>query len=482
MSWVKRLLIALGVIAAIVAVGVAALVLLINPNDYKSTLEDAVRHRYDRTLAIDGDIRLSIFPRLALEINGVSLSEPNSTQVFAAVDTAKVAVAWWPLLSRHLVIEHLSVGGVKANVVRGADGRFNFHDLLQAPAEDGAPAVTPPPAEDDRQPSIQLNVAGVSVSGGDIAVRDEGNDMAIRMERLTLSASGIAFDQPFDFSLSARVLGQSPRADATVQAQGAMRFDPYGEVYAVRDLDLRVAGVLPSVKANTFTARGNASFDARAQAVDVTQLALVFQGDVALATPLTGVEAQIGAPRLSANLASGQLQLEKVVLKALGRIGEVPFTLGLDAPALQVTDETASGGPVQAAFTLDGPRPVSARLSVSELVGNAQRLQAATLDVQANLKQGERATAFTAVSPLAASLKDRTLELPELKANVRMADPALPGGKLEIPITGKLAADFAAQTAAAAVHATLEGGALDAEVDVAGFAQPALRFPPWVHG
>ena len=118
MYWVKRVLIALGGLALIAGIVLAALLVLVNPNDYKSALQDAVQERYQRTLVIDGDIRLSVFPRLGLEVAGVSLSEPNSSQVFAAVDTARVAVAWLPLLSRHLEMEHLTASGYRWHYAR----------------------------------------------------------------------------------------------------------------------------------------------------------------------------------------------------------------------------------------------------------------------------------------------------------------------------------------------------------------------------
>src|SRR5690606_32101618 len=139
--------------------------------------------------------------RLSLHDALPILSEPGSKQVFATVDTARVAVAWWPLLSRHLVMEHLSVTGVKANVVRGADGRFNFHDLLQRQGEPVAADVSAP-ADTAKEPSVQLNIGGVSLNGGEIAFRDEVHETAVRVGRLMMSASDISIGHPFDFSMS----------------------------------------------------------------------------------------------------------------------------------------------------------------------------------------------------------------------------------------------------------------------------------------
>jgi len=474
MHWLRRGLIALGVLALLAGVVLVALLVLVNPNDYKGALQQAVHERYNRTLVIDGDIKLSLLPRLGLEVSGVSLSEPDSTQVFAAIDTARVAVAWWPLLSRHLVIEHLTVGGVKANVVRDAEGRFNFQDLLASPQADQDAATRD--AHDGDKPSVQLDIGGITLADGEIALRDDVYDMAIRMGRLGLSASNISFGESFDFNLSGRVLGQNPRADATVQLQGAMLLDPRAASYAVRNLDLRVAGVLPSVRANTFSVRGNAAYDAAAGAIDVGGLAIAFQGDIGLSTPLTGVEAQISAPRILANPARDQLTLEKLGVKVTGRMDNVPFTLALDAPGLQITENAASGGAVKAAFTREGPQPLAVRLTTSEVTGNAARFEIANMQWNAQIKQAARNTELAATSALSASLKSQTFSLPGLDARFNITDAALPGGRLEVPVTGKLDLDLSTEKVSGALKAALEGGLFDTQFSVNGFAKPSLQF------
>src|SRR5690606_34530918 len=135
-----------------------------------------------------------------------------------------------------------------------------------------------------------------------------------------MSASDISFGRPFDFSMSGRMLGQSPRADATVQVQGAMTLDPYADRYAVRGLDLRVVGVLPAVRANTFTVRGDVDVDAEAGTMEVNGLAIAFQGDIGLSMPLTGVDAQIAVPRLRANVELDEVSLERAAIKTSGRM------------------------------------------------------------------------------------------------------------------------------------------------------------------
>lgn len=475
MYWVRRVLIALGLVGLLVGIALTALLVLVDPNDYKSALQEAMHERYDRTLVIDGDIRLSVIPRLGLEVSGVSLSEPGSKQVFATVDTARMAAAWWPMLSRHLVMEHLSVSGVKANVVRDASGRFNFHDLLQkqAPPVDNGTSGS---SADRDEPSVQLDIGGISLNNGEIAFRDEAHETAMRVGRLTLSASDISFGRPFDFSMSGRMLGQNPRADATVQVQGSMTLDPYADRYAVRGLDLRVAGVLPSVKANTFTVRGDADVDAGARTVDVSGLAAAFQGDIGLSVPLTGVDAQITVPRLKAGFALDEISLEKAVAKASGRMDNVPFAFALDAPGLSITGQEVSGQPVQASFSREGTQPLTAKLTLADIGGQAQNLQVGSVKLTGQAGQADRLTEFTVESSLTGNPAEKRVELPSLAATVRMNNAALPGGRMEIPAKGRLALDMTKQTLAGALQARVQDSNLDASFDIAGFASPALKF------
>lgn len=474
MVWVKRLLIALLALVVLVAVAVGALILLVDPNDYKQTLEDEVKARYNRTLAIDGDIRFSMIPSLGLEISGVALSEPGSNQMFAAMESARVSVAWWPLLSRHLVIEHLTVNGIKANLVRDEAGRFNFQDFIQESPQASTESATP--QREDDQPSLQLNIGGITVNGGEVAISDAQSKTALRVERLSASASGIALGEPFAFNVSGRMLGQQPRADATIQAQGRMTLAPDAGAYAVQALDLRVAGMLPGVRANTFSMRGNVSFNTHTQALDVSSLIAAFQGDVALATPLTSVEANLSAPQLMVDLAHDLIKLEKLSFKAQGKAGAAPFTVALDAPQLHVTQTEASSGPLQLLFQLEGNTPLEGKLALSEIAGNAKRFEVGKFTFDARHKQGDRQVHLAGSTPVTGSLQDETVELGGISATLNVTDPGLPQGKLEIPVTGSAQANLDAEQLAARLDATINGGKFASSVQATGFDRPDIRF------
>src|SRR5512146_627054 len=92
--------IVIGVLVLLVIVLAAALPFLINPNHFKDDLARAVQKKTGRELSIQGDIKLSVFPWLGVEIGQVELSNAKGFggAPFAAINEADVHVRFWPLL------------------------------------------------------------------------------------------------------------------------------------------------------------------------------------------------------------------------------------------------------------------------------------------------------------------------------------------------------------------------------------------------
>ncbi|GAA4342684.1 AsmA family protein [Pigmentiphaga soli] len=477
MRWFKRIAIGLAALVAVAVVCVGALALLVDPAQYKTQIAGAVSQRYGRTLRIDGGLKLAFFPRLGLEMGRASLSEPRSAQIFAAVDSARVAVAVWPLLSRRVVIDHLRVDGLKANVVRDARGRFNFDDLLEGgQARGAAPAGPAAGAPSGGGAPLQFDVAGIEFTNGELALRDQASGRALRLERLSASAGRIVARQPFAFDVSARVLGQAPRVDASVQGSGRIEFDPALRRFAARDVEFKASGVLPSVRANAFAARGSVEFDGQKRALDASGVSVTFQGDVAGDTPLTGIDARADVPAFGIGIDEGRIRVDKLSLSAQGRAGADPFELNLAAPRLQVTDRSAEGDDLTGRLRLSGEAAADARFTLSGVSGSADKLAAARLDVSATLRRGARTVMLTGASPLEASVRQRTLSLSRIDAQLRIDDPGLPGGNMAIPASGSVRADFAKEALALRLGATIDGGRLAANADLAQFDTPRVNF------
>ena len=207
-------------LAAVVAI--AALVSLIDPNQFKPQLVEQVRKSTGRELVIQGDIGWRFWPSLGLSLEQVALRNPAG---FAEPDLVRftrgeASVGLLPLLSHKLEIGKVTLSGAHLFIQTRADGSSNLSDLLKASAEPkgeatSEPAATTPPPANDKQP-WQISLQGVELQQASALVQDDRNGTVSRLEQLDLNLGQLAVDQWVPVTLAAK------------GAQGELAFDLKG--------------------------------------------------------------------------------------------------------------------------------------------------------------------------------------------------------------------------------------------------------------
>lgn len=119
------------VFAALVALMVVLLLavrLFVNPNDYKPRIAQAVRSSTGRELSLPGEIRLAVFPWIALELGPASLGNPPgfSSEPFASVSRARLRVRLLPLLRGQLEVGRIEIDGLDLRLRKNARGQGNW--------------------------------------------------------------------------------------------------------------------------------------------------------------------------------------------------------------------------------------------------------------------------------------------------------------------------------------------------------------------
>ncbi|TKB54321.1 AsmA family protein [Ferrimonas aestuarii] len=125
LKWIAVTLVSLVVILA-VGIGV-----FFDPNAFKPQIIDKVGEATGRTLTIDDEIDWSLYPKVGLQLGGVSLGNLPGQDLppMLAVEQVNVGVNLLPLLSRDLQIEQVSLSGVTLNLVTLEDGRSSLDGL-----------------------------------------------------------------------------------------------------------------------------------------------------------------------------------------------------------------------------------------------------------------------------------------------------------------------------------------------------------------
>lgn len=522
--WLKRVLISLVVLFIVALVGAAIFLLTFDPNAYKSKLEQFVYQRYHRTLSIQGDIELSLFPRIGLAVQDVSLSDRDNDDTFASIGSARVAVAIWPLLFSRLVVDHVAITGLKAWLVRDPDGRFNFRDLIDAPlgvpfadapslaspvlASFGSGATMPamqsdaaarvqsvslrtddsPRNKDSRWPmafavsavdkaDFQVDIAGLELKGGEINFYDRKTGAMGRLERVELNTGRVTFDQPFDVALKGQLRGDVPHADAALEAQALLRVDPLRQDYSAQRVNLQLKGMLGELDARVASLRGDLAYNDYSQMFSAAGLELQVQGDVQGDEPITGLEAGLSVPQLRMDRSLAELQVSRLALRAKGARPDSSFDVALDAPSLSVSPEIAKGEPISGTIKRSGPDGVlGVSMQLSGLGGNAYDLKLNEIKLESTYKQDQRALSIKMSSPATWNPFRQRGSLSAMKGDVRIEDEALSRDNVQFPFIGSLQADLIEDDLTTEINAVLNGSKLDFRMAASQLSQPRVAF------
>src|ERR1700724_1570299 len=135
----------LGVLtAAILAILCAVLVvvwLTINPNNYKGKIAARVKESTGRELTLTGDIKLSVFPWVALELGPATLGNPAgfSDEPFLSFSHASVRVKLLPLLHHRLEVARVAIAPLDLRLPMSGQGRGNWQGA-ESPARRAKPS------------------------------------------------------------------------------------------------------------------------------------------------------------------------------------------------------------------------------------------------------------------------------------------------------------------------------------------------------
>jgi AsmA protein len=250
----KILLLAAGGIIALIVLVIAIVAATFDPNKYKPEIVAAVKDGTGRTLAIEGNLGLSFFPSIGIAVGRVSLSEPGSSRIFARVEQAKISLALWPLLSKRVVVDRVTLSGLTLDLVRHKGGKTNFEDLSGAGGSTPATGRKAAP----QQGAMRLDIAGIELRSSAIGWHDEASGSRFKATVAEFKTG---------LSLSARLEATQPKAVLQIRLSGSYRLDLDKQSFALSELDLKISDSAPGSKAPPISLQGNAEFDSSPQAV-----------------------------------------------------------------------------------------------------------------------------------------------------------------------------------------------------------------------
>jgi AsmA protein len=305
MRILRYALLAFGGLVLLLAALLAYVLVFFDPNTHKQELAKLVRDQTGREFSLPGDLKLRLYPWLAIEVGRATLGNAPGfgAEPMLEFDHARLGVKLLPLLHREIEIGAVTVESPTIRLAVDAAGHDNWSDLGKNKASEPA---TPGGA------TPKLSVASVRIVNGTLHYVDRKGGSDIAVHGFNLETGALKPGQPFDLQLAGTVQ-QAKGLEVQLDLRGQATLDTDASRYQLASPTLKL-----QLKGSGFPAEGLpvevrfASIDAdlNAQTVKLPGLEMRAAG-----ATLSG--ALSGSKILDAPSFSGPVQLANVSLRDL---------------------------------------------------------------------------------------------------------------------------------------------------------------------
>lgn len=210
-----RKLITITLTLVVTLIGAALIVPFLIPIDtYKKELVTRLSERTGRDIRIDGDMRLTLLPNVAVQLEKVRIGNPKGykSEYFAAVDVLDVEVALQPLFSKQVDIKRLILKKPVVNLEVNKAGEPNWDiSLKQSSAisslrmtsyhQPALSLVTSAYAAEGEAKSKSftlktLTLEGLSIENGTVSYLDSRRKTEHHLNDVNLTADAVAYEKP----------------------------------------------------------------------------------------------------------------------------------------------------------------------------------------------------------------------------------------------------------------------------------------------
>lgn len=303
----------IGALVALVLVAVTLVVIFVDPNDYRDDIAAAVERETGRKLSLNGDLKLSFFPWLALETGAASLSDAPGfgDEPFVSIEAARVSVRLWPLLRGKLEVGKVTLSGARIRLVTDEKGRDNWADLGERDATEPAPTSEEP---------MQLpTIAGLAITDAAITMENRQAKSRRVVHDFNLETGRLESGEPFALK-TGFVLDQDASLSVKVHVSTTVTADLERNTHrlAEPEIDVTVSGpgyppegIPVQIRAKSL----NADIGRQTHQLDGFTLMTTWKGD---GFPASGIPVSVQAQQLTANLAAQALELTELSADVAG--------------------------------------------------------------------------------------------------------------------------------------------------------------------
>lgn len=221
--------IVLSTLIILILAGVVTFITFVNPNRFKPLIVEQVQKYTGRQFAMDGDLSWSLFPYLGIKVRHIRLANAPDfgSAPFAEIDGATLGVRILPLLHAQIESSGITLKGLHLTLVKHADGKTNWEDLLPANQNQH---VSSQPA---KTAALGLAISGIDITDANISLVDEKTKQTLAIKNFDLHAKNINLNNPFPVSAEFILAANQPPKSVHISLQSQVSLNVIKQVYAL---------------------------------------------------------------------------------------------------------------------------------------------------------------------------------------------------------------------------------------------------------
>ncbi|UYA59589.1 AsmA protein [Pectobacterium sp. F1-1] len=258
----RRFLTTLAILLVVLIAGMTALVVLVNPNDFRAYMVKQVEERSGYRLQLDGDLRWHVWPQLSILSGGMSLSAPGARAPIVSAENMRLDVQLWPLLSHKLAVKQVMLKGAIIRLTPESEAK-------QANNAPIAPAGSQTPSEEQRW---RLDIDKIKVADSLLVLQRSNNEQInVRDINLALEQSS---DRQVNIELSSRINRDQRDVAFSLNADVDLLHFPLQVNANITRLDFQLQGADVPASGISGTGSVQASYQQQPEKITFSQLSL----------------------------------------------------------------------------------------------------------------------------------------------------------------------------------------------------------------
>jgi len=209
---------AIAIITVIIALLIIAATQFISTQDIFKQVSTKVEQTTGRTLTVNGELNLRVFPSLRLELNDVHFSNAKggSKQDMATVDELLIHIPWLAVFSGQLNIEKFVINNPDILLEKTAEGKVNWQfssltstvNNVDSNTENLPEASTSNDEKVTLPESFDVSLGQVEINGGKLTFIDHQSNESKIIDQLSLAIALPSLQKTLNVSGSVRYMAQ----------------------------------------------------------------------------------------------------------------------------------------------------------------------------------------------------------------------------------------------------------------------------------